>query len=183
MRVDTVLPFRAWRYAPTAGDPALLVAPPYDVIGPGLQSRLYARSRHNVVRIDLGMTTPSDNDCDNRYTRAAAQLQEWKESGVLIRDRLPTLTFVAEEFTGPDGRARVRHGFIAAVRLHEFSEGVVYPHEQTFSGPKEDRFELMDATAMSLSPVFLLYDLPGDPVTSAWSAGPGARPPATTDHR
>jgi uncharacterized protein (DUF1015 family) len=177
--VNSVVPFRAWRYAPTAGDPALLVAPPYDVIGSDLQSRLYARSRHNVVRIDLGMTTPSDNDCDNRYTRAAAQLREWKESGVLNRDEVPTLTFVEEQFTGPDGRARVRHGFLAAVRLHAYSEGVVYPHEQTFSGPKEDRFELMDATAMSLSPVFLLYDLPGDEITSAWSAGPGTGPPAT----
>ena len=38
-RMDTVVPFRAWRYAPAAGDPALLVAPPYDVIGPALQSR------------------------------------------------------------------------------------------------------------------------------------------------
>ena len=33
---------------------------------------------------------------------------------------------------------------------------------------------------MSLSPVFLLYDLPGDEITSAWAAGPGVGPPATT---
>ena len=177
--METVLPFRAWRYAPTAGDPNLLVAPPYDVIGPELQSRLYARSRHNVVRVDLGMTTPSDSDCDNRYTRAASQLQEWKRTGVLARDHVPALTFVEEVFTGPDGRARVRHGFLAALRLHDFSEGIIFPHEQTFAGPKADRFELMDTTAMSLSPVFLLYDLPGDPIISAWWAGPGAQPPAT----
>ncbi len=178
--MDTAAPFRAWRYSPAAGDPDLLVAPPYDVIGPDLQSRLYARSRHNVVRIDLGMTTPSDNDCDNRYTRAAAQVASWKKEGVLVRDPAPALTFVEEEFTGPDGRARRRHGFLAAVRIHDFSEGIIFPHEQTFSGPKADRFDLMDHTAMSLSPVFLLYDLPGDPITAAWSAGPGALPPAAT---
>jgi uncharacterized protein (DUF1015 family) len=178
-RVHEVVPFRAWRYAPAAGDLTLLVAPPYDVVGPDLQSRLYARSRYNVVRIDLGMTTPSDNECDNRYTRAAAQLAEWKGSGILVRDSEPSLTFVEEEFTGPDGRPRVRHGFLAAVRLREFWEGVVYPHEETFSEPKQDRFELMNATAMGLSPVFLLYELPGDEITSAWRAGPGARPPAT----
>ena len=177
--MDTVLPFRAWRYGPNAGDQNLLVAPPYDVIGPELQSRLYARSRHNVVRVDLGMTTPSDSTCDNRYTRAAAQLEEWKKSGVLLRDQAPALTFVEEQFTGPDGRARVRHGFLAALRIHAFSEEIVYPHEQTFSGPKADRWALVDATAMSLSPVFMLYDLPADPITTAWAAGPGARPPAT----
>jgi uncharacterized protein (DUF1015 family) len=177
--MDTAVPFRAWRYSPAAGDPDLLVAPPYDVIGPELQSRLYARSLHNVVRVDLGMTTASDNGCDNRYTRAAAQVEQWKKEGVLVRDQAPSLTFVEEEFTGPDGRARRRHGFLAAVRIHDFSEGVIFPHEQTFSGPKADRFDLMDHTAMSLSPVFLLYDLPGDPITAAWNAGPGARPPAS----
>jgi uncharacterized protein (DUF1015 family) len=106
-------------------------------------------------------------------------VDQWKKDGVLVRDQAPALTFVQEEFTGPDGRARRRHGFLAAVRIHDFSEGVIFPHEQTFSGPKADRFDLMDHTAMSLSPVFLLYDLPSDPITAAWNAGPGAEPPAT----
>lgn len=176
--METVVPFRAWRYAPAAGELPRLVAPPYDVIGPELQSRLYARSRHNVVRVDLGMTTPSDNDCDNQYTRAAAQLEDWKESGILVRDRDPALTFVEEKFTGPDGRDSVRHGFLAAMRLYDFDQGVVFPHEWTLSGPKEDRFRLMTATAMSLSPVFLLYDLPGDEITAAWSNRLGSQPPA-----
>jgi uncharacterized protein (DUF1015 family) len=178
--LETAVPFRAWRYAPSVGDPALLVAPPYDIIGPELQSRLYARSPYNVVRVDLGMTTPSDNDCDNQYTRAAAQLAEWKASGVLVRDPRPSLTFVEEAFTGPDGRTSVRHGFLAAMRLYDFDEGVVFPHEWTLSGPKEDRFRLMTATEMSLSPVFLLYDLPGDEITTAWKAALGAETPATT---
>jgi uncharacterized protein (DUF1015 family) len=178
--LETAVPFRAWRYAPSVGDPALLVAPPYDIIGPELQSRLYARSPYNVVRVDLGMTTPSDSDCDNQYTRAAAQLAEWKRSGVLVRDPQPSLTFVQETFTGPDGRASVRHGFLAAMRLHDFDEGVVFPHEWTLSGPKEDRYRLMTATEMSLSPVFLLYDLPGDEITAAWKATLGAETPATT---
>jgi uncharacterized protein (DUF1015 family) len=30
--MDSVAPFRAWRYTRAAGDPDLLVAPPYDVI-------------------------------------------------------------------------------------------------------------------------------------------------------
>ncbi|MFH0915598.1 MAG: DUF1015 domain-containing protein [bacterium] len=172
-----MVPFRAWRYAPSAGELARLVAPPYDVIGPDLLPRLYARSRHNVVRVDRGMTTPSDNECDDQYTRAAAQLLQWKESGILVRDADPSITFVEESFTGPDGEARVRHGFLALMRLYGFDEGVVFPHEQTLPGPKEDRYRLLTATAMSLSPVFLLYDLPSDEITAAWEAGPGAQAP------
>ncbi len=176
--MQTVVPFRAWRYhRERAGDLERLVAPPYDVIGPELQSRLYARSRYNVVRIDLGMATPSDSECDNPYTRAAFQLGEWKENRVIVRDPEPCLTFVEELFTGPDGRSRTRRGFLALLRLSEFGEGVVFPHEQTLSGPKEDRFRLMLATEMNLSPVFLLYDFPGDQITAAWQAGPGAAEP------
>ena len=153
--METVIPFRAWRYAPSAGELSQLVAPPYDVIGPELRSRLYAHSRHNVVRVDLGMTTPSDNECDNQYTRASDQLARWKASGILARDAEPSVTFVEESFTGPDGRLRTRHGFLALMRLFGLDEGVVFPHEQTFSGPKEDRYRLLSATSMCLSPVFL----------------------------
>jgi len=164
------MPFRAWRYSSQAGALTRLVAPPYDVIGPDQQSRLYALDQHNIVRVDLGLTTPSDSDCDNQYTRAAAQLAKWKHAGILVRDSEPSVTFVEENFTGPDGRDLVRHGFLAAIRLFEFDEGVVFPHEQTLSGPKEDRYRLMTATGMNLSPIFLLYDLPSDTITAAWQA-------------
>ncbi len=175
-----MVPFRAWRYSPTAGDLSSLVAPPYDIVSPDLQSALYARSPHNVVRVDLGVTDPGDTGSGNQYTRAAALLADWKRTGVLVRDSDPSVTFVEESFTGPDGQAGRRHGVLAAMRLTEFGEGVVYPHEHTLTGPKEDRFQLMDATAMSLSPVFMLYDLPGDEITAAWKASLGPDEPSAT---
>jgi uncharacterized protein (DUF1015 family) len=178
--LDTVVPFRAWRYSPQAGELSSLVAPPYDVVGPDLQSALYTRSAHNVIRVDLGTTQPGDTDSDSQYTRAAALLAEWKRTGVLVRDRQPSVTFVEETFVGPDGVAGRRHGVLAALRLSEFGDGVVFPHEHTLTGPKEDRFRLMSATAMSLSPVFLLYDLPGDDITVAWRAALGSEQPAAT---
>ena len=39
----------------------------------------------------------------------------------------------------PNAAKIVRRGFIARIRLHRFSEGVVLPHERTLSGPKVDR--------------------------------------------
>lgn len=176
--METVVPFRAWRYSPQAGELSDLVAPPYDVIEPELQRELYARSAYNVVRIDLGLANATDTDSDNRYTRAAALLARWKESGILVRDPEPTVTFVEENFVGPDGQPGVRHGFLALMRLYEFDAGVVFPHECTLAGPKEDRYRLMETTAMSLSPVFLLYDLPGDEITAAWRERLGSTDPA-----
>jgi uncharacterized protein (DUF1015 family) len=179
--MGTLSGFRAWRYDQgTAGDLGRLIAPPYDVISPELQAELYARSPYNVVRVDFGMTTPADTDTDNRYTRAAQALEAWKRSGVLVRETEPSVTFVEETFHGPDGRERTRRGFLALVKLHPFEDGVVFPHEFTLSGPKEDRFQLMKATGMSLSPVFLLYDLPGDDITAAWASGLGTPSPQAT---
>jgi uncharacterized protein (DUF1015 family) len=173
--VETTVPFRAWRYNQgTAGDLGRLIAPPYDVIGPELQAELYSRSPYNVVRVDLGMAVPGDSETDNQYTRAAQQLAAWKGSGILVRDPEPSVTFVEETFHGPDGRDRTRRGFLALVKLRPFEDGVVFPHEFTLSGPKEDRFRLMRATNMSLSPVFLLYDLPGDDITAAWASCVGS---------
>ena len=49
-----IRPFRAVRYNPdVAGDVSLNVCPPFDVITPQLQQELYARSKYNIVRLEL----------------------------------------------------------------------------------------------------------------------------------
>jgi uncharacterized protein (DUF1015 family) len=53
-----------------------------------------------------------------------------------------------------------RRAFVAAVRLHPFTDGVVLPHERTLPKALSDRFELVRATAANLSPVFSLFSDP-----------------------
>ena len=52
-----IRPFRGIRYthAPDngEGDLALNLCPPFDVITPAMQKDLYARSPHNIVRLEL----------------------------------------------------------------------------------------------------------------------------------
>ncbi len=100
-----VAPFRGWRYDPARTGAGLLhvTAPPYDVIGRGFQDELYKMSPYNVVRVDFGKSEESDTDTDNRYTRAATRLSEWKNDGVLVRDPQPGVTVIRESYVGPDG--------------------------------------------------------------------------------
>jgi uncharacterized protein (DUF1015 family) len=50
-----IVPFCALRYSlDQIGDPAAVMAPPYDVISPALQEDLYRRSPFNIVRLILG---------------------------------------------------------------------------------------------------------------------------------
>src|SRR3954447_13979851 len=74
--------FRGIRYdMAQVGALSDVVAPPYDVIDPALQDRLYDASPYNVIRLELNREEPGDSPETNRYTRAARFLKEWLRSG------------------------------------------------------------------------------------------------------
>ena len=144
-----VRPFRALRYDPAAAGPlSSLVAPPYDVIGPEEREELRGRNAFNVVHLTL----PDFED------EAASSLAEWSERGVLVRDAEPACWWLEQDYVGPDGVARRREGFVAALRLEPYSKRVVLPHERTHAGPKEGRLRLLRATRTQLEPLFFLWD-------------------------
>ena len=149
--------FRGIRYdLGRVGTLADVVAPPYDVIDPDLQQRLYARSPYNVVRLELPREEPGDTDTNNRYTRAAATLFEWLGEDILVKDSTRCLYAYEQEFEIEGQRFR-RRGFLARVRLEPLGAGQIFPHEETLSGPKADRLNLYRAVGMNVSPVFGLY--------------------------
>jgi uncharacterized protein (DUF1015 family) len=133
-----------------------VTAPPYDVVDAGQRAELLARSPFNVVEIDLPQA-PADGD---PYEHAAETLQAWTLQGVLSADREPAIWALTQEYEGPDGNRRTRHGFLARVRVTPYGAGLVRPHERTQPGPKEDRLRLTQATRHNLSPIFALH--PGD---------------------
>lgn len=149
--------FRGFRYdLGTVGSLSDVVAPPYDVIGPELQQKLYALSPHNAIRLELTKDEPGDDDGENKYTRAARTLKAWVVENALRQDTARALYVYEQEFEA-EGKAYTRHGFFARVRLEPFGTGRIFPHEQTMSGPKADRLKLYQATGFNLSPVFGLY--------------------------
>src|SRR4029077_13635038 len=66
--------------------------------------------------------------------------------------------WLAQEYVGPDGVARRREGFVAALRVEPYENRVVLPHERTHAGPKEGRLRLLQATRTQLEPLFFLWD-------------------------
>ena len=152
--------FRGFRYdLGRVGSLSDVVAPPYDVISPDLQHRLYDQSQFNATRIEFTKGEATDTETDNRYTRAANTLREWIAQGVLRQDTARSLYIYEQEFEA-DGTVYTRRGFFARVRLQPFGEGKVFAHEQTMSGPKEDRLKLYRATGFNISPIFSFYPDP-----------------------
>jgi uncharacterized protein (DUF1015 family) len=133
-----------------------VVAPPYDVIDAEQRAELEHRSPYNVVRIDL----PQAQDGGDPYAHAAAVVDDWKRDGVLTTDEAPALWPIEQDYTGPDGAARTRSGFLARVRVEPYGAGRIRPHERTHPGPREDRLRLTRATQANLSPIFSLFSDP-----------------------
>jgi len=118
------------------------------------------------VRIILGKRLPTDGDAENVYTRAAASLRDWRQTGILRRDPEPSLYLYSQTFrlpgdvpgSVPGGQASAeRRGFIALGRIEEYSAGVVFRHEQTLAKPKADRLDLLRATRAHFGQIFVLY--------------------------
>jgi uncharacterized protein (DUF1015 family) len=152
-----VRPFRGVRYdVARVGTLSDVVAPPYDVIDPALQDRLYQASPYNIVRLELNRDDPTDTQSEERYIRAARFLRDWLRQGILRQDDHPAFYVVHQTFE-VEGESYSRKGFLARVRLESIGQGKIYPHEQTLAGPKADRLALYQATGFNLSPVFGLY--------------------------
>jgi len=171
----TVKPFQPYRYTPQAGDPAKLLTQPYDKINPAMQAKYLAASPYNLVRVILGERDAKDNASDNVYTRAAKYLDEWIRDGILAQDPKPGFYAYFQDFAVPDTNERAtRMGFIGLGKVEDYSAGVVYRHEQTLSGPKKDRLELLRHTRGHFGQIFMLYpDREGavDQVLARASAG------------
>jgi uncharacterized protein (DUF1015 family) len=157
----TITPLRGIVYnQKKAGNIKDLVCPPYDIISSALQQELYRRSPFNVVRLEFGLESPGDTDADNRYTRAAGFLNEWRNSGVLRQDTSPALYIYEMEYLSGTSRRKLR-GMICLVRIEDYESGIVKPHETTLSGPKTDRLKLLRACKASFSQIFSLFPDPG----------------------
>lgn len=165
-----VFPFRALHYNPHKVAPlAQAVTQPYDKITPQMQERYYAASPHNLVRVIRGLTHSGDGESANVYTRARDHFKGWIESGILVADAAASFYPYHQEYSlpgGKDGRI-TRRGFIALLRLEDYANRVVHRHEETLSGPKADRLNLLRLTRAHFGQIFMLYSDPQGEVEAA----------------
>jgi uncharacterized protein (DUF1015 family) len=152
-----------------------LVTQPYDKISPAMRTRYLSLSPYNLVRVILGEKSDADSDTDNVYTRASAFLNKWIETGILQREVSPSLYAYYQRFADPDsGQTMERKGFIGLGPVEEYSAGIVYRHEQTLTGPKKDRLDLLRHTRAHFGQLFMLYadrDLTIDRILGQVTAG------------
>jgi uncharacterized protein (DUF1015 family) len=172
-----IFPFRAYRYNTELVEPAKVLTQPYDKITPAMAEKYAAASPYNLIPIEKGKSRAEDTPADNVYTRAAGKLDDWIRAKVIVQDATPSLYAYFQEYTVPGtSERRLRKGFIAIGRIEDYSAGVVFRHEQTLSGPKADRLELLRHTQTHTGQLFMIYSDPAARVDSLLAAATRSKP-------
>lgn len=145
-----IKPIKALRFTEKAGTIDTCVCPPYDIISPEERAALIEANEYNLVRLELP-------EGEEKYKQAGVTLNDWMNKGVIARDDEEGIFVYREEFA-VEGVDYCLTGIVCKVRLCEFSEKVVLPHEETLTKAKKDRFELMSATGCNFSSIYSLYN-------------------------
>jgi uncharacterized protein (DUF1015 family) len=153
-----IRPFRGVLYnQEKVPDLKAVVTPPHDVISGEEQQEYYKAHPQNMIRLILGEIFPEDTEHNNRYTRAAQSFSSWLEQGILKQDQDPAF-YVTETDFKMDDVIHTRLGFISLVGLERFEEGIIRPHEKTFSATNADRLKLIKASRVNFSPIFSVFE-------------------------
>ncbi len=143
-----IRPLRGIRFdSQRTGPIGPLLAPPYDVATEPADGAEF--SIRNIESVDLGFT-------GDDHALAARRYQTWLEQGALRQDTAP-MVYVHHHRFQQQGTSITRTGLLARVRLTDWTERVVLPHEQTTPGPREERLNRLRAVQANLSPLYLLY--------------------------
>ena len=144
-----IRPFKGIRYTEKAGNPENLITQPYDKIDDEMQKEYYQKSPYNYCRLILPME-------ENKYQVAQQRIKQWLKEDILAKETEPAVFVSRQEFT-LDGKKYERTGLIAALRLYDYNENMVFPHEITYKAPKADRLNMLRTVQKDLEPVFLIY--------------------------
>lgn len=143
--------FKGMRYDTSkGGELNTLVCPPYDIISDKQREQYIQNNEYNIIRLEL----PKGDD--NRYKEAGDLLKNWMNDGILTKEDKDAIYVYEMEF-GSNCQKKKLKGFVSLVKLVEFSEGIVLPHEETLSKAKVDRFNLMSETFCNFSQIYSLY--------------------------
>jgi uncharacterized protein (DUF1015 family) len=151
-----VRPFSGLRYDARRVELSKVIVPPYDVIAADERGSFFDRDPHNAIRFELTRNVADEAQTDYGWIRQT--LDDWRASGVLIRDDEQAFYVMRQTYKAPSGERLSRIGFFAELGLEEYDRRVVRPHERTLAGPKADRLKLLRAAEANLSSVFLLYE-------------------------
>ncbi len=148
-----ILPFTGLRPAP--GRAADVAAPPYDVMN-AAEARAMVKDRPwsflHISRPEVDLPQGTDPYAPEVYAKAAENLQQQIEAGVLVRD--DRVAYYVYRLTMNEHQ---QTGLVAAASVEAYDENRIKKHEFTRPNKEDDRVRQVDALNAQTGPVFLVY--------------------------
>ena len=167
--MNLIQPFAALRPAPGRAND--VVAPPYDVLSTE-EARLRAQGRPwsflHISKPEIDLAPGTDPYAPEVYAKAAENLRNMIQAGVLMRDQAPCY-YAYRIIMGE----HVQTGLVAAASVVDYDSNRIRKHEYTRPDKEDDRVRQIDALDAQTGPVLLAYpDAPEvDTLLVAASAG------------
>src|SRR5581483_11638649 len=153
IRLTLIRPFRALRPAP--GRAADVLAPPYDVLS-SAEARERAKDKPwsflHISKPEIDLPPVIDPYDPAVYAKAAQNLRQMIDSGVLIRDAKPQ--YYVYRLTW---RGRTQSGLAAVASVADYNGNRIRKHEFTTPVKEDDRVRQIEAVNAQPGPVMIAY--------------------------
>ncbi|MCP4868724.1 MAG: DUF1015 domain-containing protein [Proteobacteria bacterium] len=143
-----IRPLRALRYGSDVDAPLGELVSPATVGEPADRTVVGDVHEHNIRQLVRGDRGPLATEDEADFTHAARLLDHWKQDGILVRDPRPAMYVYGQRLDGVE-----RMGLVCLVRLADYDEGIILPHEKTRGGSTEALHAQLSATDAQFSMV------------------------------
>jgi uncharacterized protein (DUF1015 family) len=146
-----IRPIRAWRYNTALADRIQdLTSPLFDVVSLEQRQKLFKNPFNSIHLSVPELPEPS--------VRAGLLLEQWKRTSVFQQDLIPGIYVYYQYFTLPGiSKEFCRKGFLCNIRAYDWKENIILRHENTIPKAVNDRIEILESTALHISPTHGLY--------------------------
>lgn len=149
----TIMPFRAVRPKPEYADQ--MAAPPYDVVSLD-EARHIANGNPycflRVGRAELELADGVDPYSTEVYERGAANLRQFLEDGILVREGNPMFGVYRQRW-----ETHEQTGLVALASIDEYDRGIIKKHELTKPVKENDRVRVIETHESQSGPVLLFF--------------------------
>ena len=153
-----IRPFAGLR--PVAGHAEDVVAPPYDVLSTA-EARVRAAGRPwsflHISKPEIDFPEATDPHAPEVYERAATNLQNMLQQGILVRDSEPCY-YIYRLVMGEHHQT----GLVAAASVAAYDSNRIRKHEFTRPDKEDDRVHQIEALNAQTGPVLLAYESRAD---------------------
>jgi len=146
-----IIPFKSWHYKNfhkiRQRTASLSETKPIQI-----QKKFYQIPYHNFL-----ISSPEDVP---PFSKVKTRLEHWKEKNILEQDQIPAFYAYYQEYylkNSPD-KIRLRKGIIALIKICDWEEKIILPHEKTIQKAINYRLELLKNTGLHTVPTHGIYE-------------------------